>query len=86
LGGFPLVGSVFDKVARRYPRREYMRLHAHAVARMAERGTNEDEVAATINEGERFPAKFGRAGFRRNFTFNGEWRVRMYGNKGNTEK
>jgi hypothetical protein len=58
-----------------------MRLHAHAVARMAERGASEEEVAATIREGERFPAKFGRTGFRRNFRFDGIWRGRRYAMK-----
>jgi len=41
-------------------------LHPHAQARLAERGATEDEVRATVKYGERFPAKFGRAGFRRN--------------------
>ena len=58
-----------------------MRLHVHARQRMLERGANEDEVAATIGEGERFPAKFGREGFRRNFQFDGLWRGRRYAMK-----
>ena len=58
-----------------------MRLHPHALARLAERGTTEDEVAATVQSGEQFPAKFGRAGFRRNFSFGGEWRGRRYATK-----
>lgn len=58
-----------------------MRLHAHAVARMSERGAGEDEVAAAIDGGERFPAKFGREGFRRNFQFDGLWRGRRYAMK-----
>ena len=58
-----------------------MKLHAHAVARIAERGASEEEVAAAIREGERFPAKFGRTGFRRNFRFDRKWRGRTYGNK-----
>ena len=44
-------------------------IHPHAKERMEERGATEAEVRATIAEGEKFPAKFGRAGFRRNFTF-----------------
>lgn len=55
-----------------------MRLHPHAGERMLERGASEDEVAATIRDGERFPAKFGRQGFRRNFSFNGVWRGHHY--------
>ncbi len=55
-----------------------MRLHTHAVARMAERGASEDEVASALAEGEQFGAKFGRSGFRRNFVFDGLWRGRHY--------
>jgi Domain of unknown function (DUF4258) len=55
-----------------------MKLHAHAVARMLERGAREEEVSATVREGERFSAKFGREGFRRNFPFMGLWRGRRY--------
>lgn len=29
----------------------------------------------------RFPAKYGRHGFRRNFPFGGQWRGRQYGTK-----
>lgn len=55
--------------------------HPHANDRLAERGATEAEVRATVEGGERFPAKFGRTGFRRNFTFDGEWRGRRYGSK-----
>ena len=55
-----------------------MKLHSHALSRMLERGASEDEVAATIREGERFAAKFGREGFRRNFSFGSLWRGRRY--------
>ena len=41
---------------------------------MAARGASEAEVVATVEDGESFPAKFGRSGFRRNFNFDGEWR------------
>ncbi|MGE0258670.1 MAG: hypothetical protein AB7H71_16310 [Alphaproteobacteria bacterium] len=58
-----------------------MRLHQHARARMHERGAAEEEIEATIREGERFPAKFGREGFRRNFRFDGIWRGRHYAMK-----
>ena len=56
-------------------------LPPHAQARLAERGATEDEVRATVKDGERFPAKFGRAGFRRNFTYNGLWRGKPYATK-----
>jgi hypothetical protein len=38
-------------------------------------------VIATVDRGERFPARFGRTGFRRNFDFMGEWRGRAFGTK-----
>jgi len=43
---------------------------------MTERGATEAEVIATVENGERFEAKFGRTGFRRNFSFDGERRGR----------
>ena len=49
-----------------------IRIHPHALERMAERGASETEVALTVKEGEEFPAKFERSGFRRNFVFNTE--------------
>jgi hypothetical protein len=48
---------------------------------MAERGATEGEVRVTVEQGEQFPARFGRTGFRRNFPFNDEWRGRHYNNK-----
>jgi len=51
-----------------------VRLHKHAQERMIERGATESEVTSTVEEGETFPAKYGRTGFRRNFTFNSLWR------------
>jgi hypothetical protein len=58
-----------------------VRLHPHARERLAERGATEDEVAATVRNGERFDAKFGRRGFRHNFSFAGRWRGRAYSTK-----
>jgi Domain of unknown function (DUF4258) len=55
-----------------------MKLHEHARARMLERGASEGEVLVTVIEGERFPAKFGRQGFRRNFQYDRTWRGRRY--------
>ena len=51
-------------------------LHPHARERISERGATEAEVIATVLKGERFPVKFGRTGFRRNFHFDGEWHGR----------
>jgi hypothetical protein len=36
------------------------------------------EVVATVEGGERFPAKLGRTGFRRNFAFDAMWMGRRY--------
>ena len=58
-----------------------VRLHPHAKARLDERGATEAEVIATVREGETFPAKFGRTGFRRNFVFDGQWRGKYYATK-----
>jgi hypothetical protein len=50
-----------------------VRIHPHARDRMREHGATEEEVTATVEQGERVPAKFGRTGFRRtsNLTENG---------------
>jgi hypothetical protein len=58
-----------------------VRLHPHAAARIGERGATPEEVEATVAAGERFPARFGRAGFRRNFAFDGIWRGTRYRTK-----
>ena len=58
-----------------------VRIHPHARERMAERGASEVEVIATIEHGERFPAKFGRTGFRRNFAAEARWRGHSYRTK-----
>jgi len=48
---------------------------------MQERGATEEEIQATVAQGEQFPAKFGRTVFRRNFPFDQEWRGRHYRTK-----
>lgn len=58
-----------------------VRLHPHARDRLAERGATEVEVISAVQDGERFPARFGRSGFRRNFPFSGEWRGKSYPTK-----
>ena len=58
-----------------------IRIHPHANERMEERGIKEEEVIKTIEQGERFPVKFGRTGFRHNFTFEGNWRGKKYNTK-----
>ena len=56
-------------------------IHPHALARMAERGATADEVHATVEAGEQFPAKLNRVGFRRNLPYGGMWRQKTYANK-----
>lgn len=56
-------------------------IHPHARERANERGASEEEIALTVEAGERFAAKHGRTGFRRNFAFGGLWRGRRYGTK-----
>lgn len=57
------------------------RIHPHCRERMAERGATEAEIISTVQQGEQFPAKFGRTGFRRNFSYGQEWRGRVYRTK-----
>ena len=58
-----------------------VRLHPHATERMEERGATQSEVEVTVGQGEKFPAKFGRTGFRRNFAFDRKWRGAYCGTK-----
>ena len=58
-----------------------IKIHPHARERMAERGATEEEVRSAVEEGEKFRAKHGRSGFRRNFPFDGEWRKQHYTTK-----
>ncbi len=58
-----------------------VKFHPHVLARMQERKAQEDEVVATIEKGESFPAKHGRTGFRRNFAFNAHFRGKFYYSK-----
>ena len=55
--------------------------HPHALERMAERGATEADVIATIESGERFPARSGRHGFRRNLAGEAVWRGKLYHGK-----
>lgn len=56
-------------------------LHQHALGRLQERGADEAEVVATVLQGETFPAKFGRQGFRRSFASGALWRGKHYATK-----
>ena len=58
-----------------------VRFHPHALERMEERNATEPEVIETVEQGERFPSKYERDGFRRNFPFESEWRGHYYRTK-----
>ncbi|MBN1351083.1 hypothetical protein JXJ21_16800 [candidate division KSB1 bacterium] len=53
-------------------------IHPHAFDRMEERGAKKEEVYATVEGGEKFAAKFGRTGFRKNFLFDAQWRGKHF--------
>lgn len=56
-------------------------LAPHAEERMAERGASRAEIEATVQLGERFPAKHGRIGFRRLFVGAYVYRGRAFDRK-----
>ncbi|MFZ3090379.1 MAG: hypothetical protein WA240_07140 [Nitrospirota bacterium] len=58
-----------------------VKFHPHAQVCLLERGASKEEVVATVEGGESFPAKYGRTGFRRNFSFNSVWRGKHYATK-----
>jgi hypothetical protein len=53
----------------------------HALQQMCERGATREEVQRAITQGEEFPAKKGRKGYRLNFPFNALWGGKEYGTK-----
>lgn len=53
-----------------------IKTHPRAKERMQERGVTEEEVIKTVEMGERFSTKFGRTGFKQNFSFGGMWKGR----------
>lgn len=53
----------------------------HCLERIQERGTTVKEVEETILTGEKFPAKYGRTGFRKNFIYEKERNEKFYRNK-----
>jgi len=58
-----------------------VQFHPHALERMVERGTTEEEVIKAVEKGEKFTAKYGRIGFRHNFQFDDQWRGEHYATK-----
>jgi hypothetical protein len=55
-----------------------VKFHPHALERMIERGATEDEIRTAVREGEKYPAKFGRIGFRKDIAFGGIWNQRFF--------
>jgi len=53
----------------------------HALEQMRERGASEEDVRRAIGEGEQFPAKHGRMGYRLNLPFNAQWGDKQYASK-----
>jgi hypothetical protein len=50
----------------------------HALDQMLKRGVDISEVESTIKYGETIPANEGRLAFRKNFTFESEWKGKYY--------
>ena len=78
--------ELYNLIGQRNPHRGggdavKVKLHPHAQARILERGTTEREVIATVENGEQFPVRFGRWGFRRNFPCKAQWRGKHYVSK-----
>jgi len=53
----------------------------HAVVQMELRGGTEAEVRSAIREGERQAARLGRTAFRKNFSYQAQWKGRYYETK-----
>ncbi len=53
-------------------------IHPHAAQRIRERGATAGQVRETVTKGMRSAAKFGRAKFRRVFTFGKSWNGKRY--------
>ncbi len=58
-----------------------IRFSQHARDQMPDRGATEAEVTTAIRSGERLGAKRGRVAFRKNFSFEGQWKGRYYETK-----
>ena len=58
-----------------------VRIHHHAEQRAIERGAEKTEIINTVENGEQFPAKYSRTGFRKNFPFNSKRNTKQYSTK-----
>ena len=56
-------------------------IHPHAAQRAIERGAESEEIIEAVMEGEEFPAKFNRTGFRKNFKSKTKWMNKKYETK-----
>lgn len=50
----------------------------HALGQLLDRGATESGVKKAITEGEEVPAKRGRRAFRKNFSFDAQWKGKRY--------
>ena len=50
----------------------------HSLEQLSDRGTTQEEVVETVQNGEQVPAKKGRLAFKKNFPFENVWRGRYY--------
>ena len=53
----------------------------HSLLQMKERGASQEEVFRAIEQGEEFPVKKGRKGYRLNLAFNKKWGAKKYKTK-----
>ena len=53
----------------------------HALDQLADRGTTQEEVKQAIQEGEKQMAKKGRLSFKKNFSFDKNWKGRYYSSR-----
>lgn len=52
--------------------------HSHALYRIKERGTSQEEVIGTIENGTSLPARLNRTYFTKEYDFNNEWNLKFY--------
>lgn len=55
-----------------------IRFSRHALGNTTDRGASTEEVEQAIRTGERASAKKGRLSFRKNFSYNANWKGKYY--------
>jgi hypothetical protein len=58
-----------------------IRIHPHALERMTERGIFQSEIIDTVKNGESYPVKLNRMGFRKNFPYQKIWNGKYFSTK-----